>query len=387
MIDCLVTIHGVGTQTEGYANNLHDHLRAVMGDKLFADPIYVTGHWPPHDIELGRLGRWDSASHRSIDIHDAPLGTDGTIVHIPLVYADIEGTQSHPLELIEVLVQAILALANVNAIRDVERMGEDLLVAALDDVKAAGEVAQHAVETRVGSAPERLKHAAGFNSQVRVAAPQAVTLGPATAQTTEAITTTVQLTPAQSALLAKLDPGNLLTPLENDVAMYVVRNDHRERVRSFVHDAILRLCYRSDVCSVVINAHSNGTVIGTDIMRQLPPGATSQIKAFVTSGSPLRKYNDCFNWGHDFFLSSSTGTPIPQVQRWTNFWDRHDPVADPLDSLFAAWDPQSGTSTPVKIDDVLVDNLAHSSGGGLQAHNYWDNTVEWIPKFVQILRG
>ena len=52
--------------------------------------------------------------------------------------------------------------------------------------------------------------------------------------------------------------------LDDDVALYVCRNDLRERVRSFVHDALLRLCCRDDVEAVVVNGHSNGTVIAAD---------------------------------------------------------------------------------------------------------------------------
>jgi hypothetical protein len=35
--------------------------------------------------------------------------------------------------------------------------------------------------------------------------------------------------------------------------------------------------------------------------------------------------------------------------------------------------------------DRQVDNLAHSFGGGLQAHNYWDNKAEFIPGLAKNL--
>lgn len=372
MNDCLVTIHGIGLQTEGYADNLHAHLKQALGAALAPDPLYVTGHWPPRDVELSVLGIWDSAAHRTVT-STRPLGPDGTIVHIPIVYTDIQGTGLHPLATVEIAVQAAFALSNLQTLQDLGRMGDNFVQMALHQLESTSGSVLEAIETRVKAAIERVQTSSGPAVKSSMAAVQ----GSMTA---------VSVTPQQRALLAVIDPQQLLGPIENDVAMYVVRNDHRERVRSFVHDAILRLCFRSDVRSVVINSHSNGTVIATDVLRQLPPAASTQVRALVTSGSPLRKYNDCFGWGTDFFLSNSTGTPIPQIARWTNFWDPHDPVADPLDKLFNAFDPQTGTSQPVGIADISVDNLKHSSGGGLQAHNYWDNVSEWIPQLVQILR-
>ncbi|HXL62825.1 MAG TPA: hypothetical protein VN959_19500 [Mycobacterium sp.] len=37
------------------------------------------------------------------------------------------------------------------------------------------------------------------------------------------------------------------------------------------------------------------------------------------------------------------------------------------------YDPQNGTSSPVSVKDEVVDNLAAGAGGGLPAHNYFDN--------------
>jgi hypothetical protein len=183
------------------------------------------------------------------------------------------------------------------------------------------------------------------------------------------------------------------------VATYVCRDDLRERVRSFVRDALHRICYRDDVSGVVVNAHSNGTVIAFDVMRQLTPIAARQLRHIVTSGSPLRKYVDLFTWGTD----AGSIENMPDPKRWTNFWDERDPVADPLapgrewlrgrplptspasDSLFRQVS-DSGDVAPLPIDDRLVDNLSHSSGGGLQAHNYWDNDSQVVQPLADVLR-
>jgi hypothetical protein len=123
-----------------------------------------------------------------------------------------------------------------------------------------------------------------------------------------------------------------------------------------------------------------------------PPPA---VLAYVTAGSPLRKYGDLFAWGND-------AGGIQSVQ-WLNFWDEKDPVADPLIPP-AAWhygDPADGQPEgpglfwsvdgtgqlmPVLITDKKVDNLRYSSGGGLQAHNYWDNKDQFIAPLADLLR-
>jgi hypothetical protein len=78
-----------------------------------------------------------------------------------------------------------------------------------------------------------------------------------------------------------------------------------------------------------------------------------------------------------------------------------DPVADPLDPP-ATWRfghpagrppgqagllraaAASGELIPITIDDREVDNLARSSGGCLQAHNYWDNITQFIPDLADL---
>src|SRR5207247_1188236 len=99
----------------------------------------------------------------------------------------------------------------------------------------------------------------------------------------------------------------------------------------------------------------------------LPPLAVSKVRWLVTSGSPLRKYADLFYWGTD------VGS-IARVDGWTNFWDRADPVADPLGplrwdpgrdqtpaaegpSLFHSFDADSAQDTPYAVDDLPVDNV------------------------------
>jgi hypothetical protein len=160
------------------------------------------------------------------------------------------------------------------------------------------------------------------------------------------------------------------------------------------------LAGREDVAGIVLNTHSQGTVVGYDVVRSLPAAIADRIKVLVTAGSPLRKYADLFGWGTEVGGIYAVGGG----GAWTNFWDGRDPVADPLDppatwhwgqaaarapgeaGLFQAIDANTGELLQFTIQDRPVDNLQRSYGGGLQAHNYWDNTPDFVEPLATLLR-
>lgn len=90
---------------------------------------------------------------------------------------------------------------------------------------------------------------------------------------------------------------------------------------------------------------------------------------------------------------------------WLNFWDEHDPVADPLDPP-ASWHPgdpldrrsagelgllisltRDGMLTHCRVDDRKVDNLREPSSGGLPAHDYWSNETDFVNPLAKLLRS
>jgi hypothetical protein len=397
-ITCLITIHGIGFQqaptatTPGYADRLHEHLAEFLDASLLSDdpnrardqrgeagPIYVQSSWPPEsnhtEAGLSRLGTWVSGPTRAIDTSNAPL-TDGVgrIAHVALVYSQLQDQGPHPGALLEMTSTALLSLGHYTSLSGLIHMSFADLQAMLEHPRQQGsEGSSLAVRTEMlHSAHHPLQSVDRLLHRP---------VQPARPETPTGLLTT-------------------LRTLEADVAAYVSRNDLRERVRSFVRDAIHRVCYRDDVSRVVVNAHSNGTVIGYDVLTQLTPTAAQKVEAFVTAGSPLRKYVELFYWGTQVGAMRAMVPP----QLWTNFWDARDPVADPLsppvswrrgsalppasdsESLFERVDPDSGVIAPVAIRDVLVDNVEHSSGGGLQAHNYWDNQTEVVAPLAETLR-
>jgi pimeloyl-ACP methyl ester carboxylesterase len=192
----------------------------------------------------------------------------------------------------------------------------------------------------------------------------------------------------------------VLRALEDDVADYVCRNDLRERVRGFVQQALCRLAARADVDTIVVNAHSQGTVVAFDVLARSAP---LKVRALVTAGSPLRKYVDLFAWG------DRAGLFRTLMQRdqwcWLNAYDPRDPVADPLrpprgwrlgddpepsseePTLFQIVDPNKpfAEAKDCPVIDYVVNNVEHSVGTGLRAHAYWDNAADFIPRLVTLL--
>ncbi len=388
-ITCLVTLHGVGFEqppqpgvtNSGYADPFHEHLSKCLGTLLSDDPkrarehrgengaIYVESRWlsaggkPCREEGLKRLGSW-SADRQHIERKHAPLvANDEQISHVALVYSDLEPTAP--------AVGAGLiasAMSLFSASHYTHALG--LLHMALTDTLAV--VGNHSTSTAgqqaISSRPRTdLPHRHAKQQGQQKQAPSS----------------------SSSGLLT------LLHSIEDDVACYICHNEERERVRNFVTEALLRLASRDDVGAIVFNTHSNGTVVGLDVLRQLPPYASAKIKAFITAGSPLRKYIDLFQWGQQI-------ESFNPIKPWYNFWDERDPVADPLEpplswrrgdqlvspydpKLFSLIDPDSGASSNIDVSDINVDNVGKSTGGGLQAHNYWDNEEQFVQQIATIM--
>jgi hypothetical protein len=381
---CILTVHGIGFQqpptatAAGYADVLHMNLTEALqalGSGLGQDPkrepgpfgpVYVMSAKPgtnDHEWGLGRLGTWVAGSDHEIDVTGMPLGDgDEPIVHVALVYTSLEGLRPGIGRGTGAVLEAGLMLGHYTSVLGLVRLVVGDAWAALHE---GGQR-----EAPVVSPSLRPRHDVRTSGQHHLGA-------------------LVHREPASGGVLG------VIRTLEDDVVSYVCRNDLRESIRQFIAEALRRLLARPDVSGVVVNAHSQGTVGSFDVLRLLSPGSLAGVHAFVTAGSPLRKYADLFSWGNDAGGLKST--------RWLNFWDQKDPVADPLKppvswhygqqvprlqkgqlGLLYVLD-RDGAQVPVTITEVAVDNLANSSGGGLQAHNYWDNTSQFIPRLARLL--
>jgi hypothetical protein len=385
---CLITIHGIGFQqppTEGrpgYADALHENLRTKLGDHLGDDPERPGEHGPVYvssevngSLEQG-LARLDPGR---------PLAPAGKIAHVAL-YSPSEPLKPRLGSVGDTLIRAILA--------------HNRYVSTLGGIRLALEDGWAALHEKGRGVTD--------NGDVQSTLLPRNDLEPAHHHRR-----LTDLLPGHHPS-APAEPGPLGTfrALEDDMATYVARNDLRERVRGFVQDVLLALVALTgtgEVSNLVMNAHSQGTMISWDVLCRMPfeswrgprePGQ-SVLSAYVTAGSPIRKYVDLFTWGEQ------VGQMRPALDaglRWSNFWDRHDPVADPLNpatawrpgdpidertprdlGLLESTDPVSGEKRHVEISDTLVDNVANSSGGGLQAHDYWNNVEEFVEPLAAIL--
>jgi hypothetical protein len=376
----VITIHGIGFQqapsavgaSDGYADALHEGLRPHLGAALGDDPnrvaaggrgpVYAQSNWPPQsratEAGLSRLGRWTDSG--SVDLARVPLAAAGAeVAHVALVYSGLEEQRSDAAALHTMEVLSLPSIASYATLGGLVHM-------AVQDLEA---LRQHPAN----SSPP------GTSLQARSDAPAHHGLMERLLHLHSDAAVTVDAG-------GDVEPGafRALRTIEDDVAAYVTRNEHRERVRMFLRDAASRVLGRADVEGVVVNGHSNGTVMGFDLVAALSPPSARRVFALITSGSPLRKYSDLLDWGHD------GGNLRLMAGTWTNFWDVRDPVADPLAPLpnwkrgqpvpdgggpgmFVVHDPDTGAESALRVTDIEVNNVRDSKGGGLRAHNYWDN--------------
>jgi hypothetical protein len=405
----------------GYADMLHARLSQALNSDpsspLFSDdpatqrpakngaspgeagPIYVESSWPVNSFSreagLRRLGVW--RSHISARVMGAvegtsqfPLVTPGVpIGHVALVYSHLEDELGGAGDAIEALMKASGAFSQYQTAFGAIHMAFNDIMAVAHPRGHRTHPIQPAQAATLGGPPSLqvrgdAYHLPRFGRKPVAALPQ-----------------------ASSPSL-----GDVVLQLQDDVATYVCRNDLRQRVRSFVREALLRLIYREDVAGIVINAHSQGAVVALDVLSQLLPFEASKIWWLVTAGSPQRKYVNLFCWEREVGALHDVGlrAPIGRNQagedvlplRWVNFYDPVDPVGDPLrqpalsvqppathsdDATLYRWiDPMDGSLAHVAIADRKVDNVTNTHGGGLRAHNYWDNEPEFVSPVAALLR-
>lgn len=378
---CVVTVHGIGFQqppeggNPGYADALHENLRAALAGQLGDDPnrrgpVYVRSEWGGSRAQgLARL-----------DPEQKLVGEEGKVAHVALVYSPSEPLDPRFGETAETLARAAISHGHYASAVGALRLVLSDAWAALHE-KSGGDGGGEPRSTLTPRADVEVHPHHGLLAR--------------------------GLHRSQPAAAATPGAFGTLRALQDDVATYVTRNDLRERVRGFVQSALVKLAARDDVTAIVVNAHSQGTVLCWDVLCRLPFSSSSwdegsRFRHFVTAGSPIRKYVDMFAWG-DRVGELATAMNEPDKLKWTNFFDPKDPVGDPLnpsatwrpndpwdqapdpdDGLLVALD-ENGEARHVDIEDVPVNNVDHSSGGGLQAHDYWNNTAEFVPALADLL--
>jgi pimeloyl-ACP methyl ester carboxylesterase len=137
-----------------------------------------------------------------------------------------------------------------------------------------------------------------------------------------------------------------------DVANYVARNGVRTGVQHVLHQQLAAA--HAAQAPVIVVAHSQGTVISYDVLRQAGENYPL-VKAWVTMGSPLRKYFAFpLQWGR-------RQLGVPSSLRWLNLYDKRDIVGKDLRAAVDWPRPQP--------TDRSVDNQRNAAN----AHDHWGN--------------
>lgn len=376
MAVCLLTIHGIGFQhapddaqdIAGYADGLHDKLVKRLGPAFLGDdperrdrdhdgdrgPVYVSSEWPPASGNIADgLARLDPGR---------PLAPAGSrAAHVALIYCGLESTARQPLALSQTVERGAFSVGQYATVRGaVSMLFHDITAALKPGPPGQGQL--------------RVRDDANHGHHPFLTLAGLVTRHP---------------TQDPSG------PFTVLRNVEDDVAAYVCRNDLRQRVRDFVRQALVRLAQRGDVDRIVVNAHSQGTVVAFDVVREAEDDILARIPWLITAGSPLRKYADTLAWGVDV-------GGIRAIPNWLNAWDALDPVADPLaqgpkwkrgqpleipppGGLFLELDDR-GNSVPAKVVDCQVDNVKVVPGTGLRAHDYWGDDPYFVAPLAAVLQ-
>ena len=386
----LVTIHGIGFQQrpsapnvqDGYADSLHAALAQALPAGTLGDdpnrssgPVYVESSWPPGSDStepgLARLGTWNGSAVDTAGMDLARAGA--SVAHVALVYSRLEEQSSDTIAMLG------LGLLGGSGISHYATVGTIVRLAFQDvrAMKAQPGASTPSLKTREVASDHRSFFSRVFHHPA------------AAGSSTNA--------PSDASANANAEPTSTFRQVQDDIAAYVVRNEHRERVRAFVRDAVSRIMARPDVEGVIINGHSNGCVMAFDFLAAMSPPQATKVRAFITSGCPLRKYVDFMDWGTD---ARSLG--LVAANRWTNFYDEVDPVADPMQpestwkrqdtaggpGLFVRYDPViPKKKSNVAVEDVKVDNVGAHVGGGLPAHNYWDNLGGFVAPAADIVKA
>jgi hypothetical protein len=117
--------------------------------------------------------------------------------------------------------------------------------------------------------------------------------------------------------------GGTIDALINDIGNYIARNKVRANVQNVLHDQLSKAHSETPSIPIVCVAHSQGTVIAYDVLRQAGR-LYRQLRTLVTLGSPLSEYYfKRFDWG-----SEPLGFAL--TTRWLNLYDPGDIVGRAL---------------------------------------------------------
>ena len=157
-----------------------------------------------------------------------------------------------------------------------------------------------------------------------------------------------------------------------DLRDYYSDEEKRTRMRARLSDLLIQ--HQND--KIFLIAHSMGSIIAYDVLRQFEKTKPSKVEHFVTIGSPLGLPFVTQKIRQEF---GATRSP-ENVQRWTNIADPRDRVA--IDCSLS--DEYTANASGIKPQDILVHNGYISPSGDKNNHKIYGYLR--APEFSDIIR-
>jgi pimeloyl-ACP methyl ester carboxylesterase len=156
-----------------------------------------------------------------------------------------------------------------------------------------------------------------------------------------------------------------------DLRDYYSNEEKRKQMRARLSDLLSQ--HQND--KIFLIAHSMGSIIAYDVLRQLEKTESTKVEHFVTIGSPLGLPLVTLNIRQEF---GATRSP-ENVQRWTNIADPRDRVA--IDCNLS--DEYGASASGIRPQDVLVHNGYVSPLGNENNHKIYGYLR--VPEFSAVL--
>ena len=142
-----------------------------------------------------------------------------------------------------------------------------------------------------------------------------------------------------------------------------------ESARRVLRDELAKELIKYQKRDTMLIAHSMGSIIAYDVLRELGKNSQNRISDFITIGSPLglphvkgKILEEAENDGRDVEVR----TPTMVKRRWVNFADKRDPVA--MDERLR--DDYAANKSGVRVEDDLVSNTYHIEVNGKDTKNH-----------------
>jgi len=165
----------------------------------------------------------------------------------------------------------------------------------------------------------------------------------------------------------------------------------QQSARRVLRDELSRLLVKYQKRDTLLVAHSMGSIIAYDVLRELGTNPKNSISDFITIGSPLglpHVKGKILDEARRDKREVKVRTPTMVKRRWVNFADKRDPVA--MDERLR--DDYAANKSGVRVEDDLVSNTYHIEVNGEDTKNHHKSygylrTPEFTAAMIDFLRA